>query len=98
MRLSIVWSRANLLINAILGLSGHQLKVEAQGGGSDTTIRIEGGIPSLPGCDMIMPAINGHVIESTPVPAIESTPVSVALKNATGSSEAGDPLPQEPEP
>jgi hypothetical protein len=40
------------------------LKLQAQAGGHDTTIRIEGGLPSLPGTNVIMDdtavAINGH--------------------------------------
>jgi hypothetical protein len=46
----------------------------------DTTIRVEGGLPVLPGCEnLIMPVLdgkpvtNGHAL-AAPVPAIESVP------------------------
>jgi hypothetical protein len=40
---------------------GHDLKViNAQGGPLEQTIRIEGGLPSLPGTNVTMPLINGH--------------------------------------
>ena len=51
------------------------LKVQGQGGGVET-IRIEGGLPPLPGTDVIMPEINqgtnGHTIDHIPAPAIEA--------------------------
>jgi hypothetical protein len=40
-----------------------QLKISAQGGPSNQTIRIEGGLPPLPGTDVIMPEINGHTTD-----------------------------------
>ena len=55
-----------------------QLKIASQGGGTDTTIRIEGGLPPLPGTNidmgkepaLVAQAINGHasgpVIEHQP--------------------------------
>jgi hypothetical protein len=58
------------------------LKLAAQGGGGEQTIRIEGGMPSLPGTEIIMPGsepvrvngmtAHGPVIEHTDTPAIES--------------------------
>ena len=54
-----------------------QLKIQAHGGIGDQTIRIEGGLPALPGTDIIMPVrnqdLNGHTIEHEPRPAIEAT-------------------------
>jgi hypothetical protein len=45
---------------------------------SDTVIRLEGGLPPLPGTDIIMPEINqgtnGHVIEHEARPVIEAAP------------------------
>jgi hypothetical protein len=63
----------------------------------DTTIRIEGGLPPLPGCNVTMPVLdgkpvtNGHALEppASVVPAIESSPKS--------QDDPGPP-PQEPEP
>ena len=53
------------------------LKIDAQGGATDTTIRIEGGLPSLPGTNINMarePSLNGsasgHIIEHNDTPAI----------------------------
>jgi hypothetical protein len=60
------------------------LKVMDHGAQPDQTIRIEGGLPQLPGCEnLIMPQINGHEVDARalapPEPAA-TEPVS------TGSS------------
>ena len=60
----------------------------------DSTIRIEGGLPALPGTNVTMPVLdgrsvtNGHALEPPPpvVPAIESAP----------NSQDPEPPPQEP--
>jgi hypothetical protein len=57
-------------IEANLAHIGTNLKVEAQGTG-DATIRIEGGLPALPGTNINMTnklelASNGHVIDQVP--------------------------------
>jgi hypothetical protein len=64
---------------------------------ADTTIRIEGGLPPLPGCDIIMPEINqgtnGHTIDHIPAPAIE------ADHSSNQETNAGTPLPtKDPQP
>ena len=53
------------LKNWILSITAqdeYQLKLQAQGGGSDTTIHITGGLPPLPGTNINMakePSLNG---------------------------------------
>jgi hypothetical protein len=51
-------------LDAIYAHQEYDLKVQAQGGGPDTTIRIEGGMPQLPGTNIIgmeqYPTVNGH--------------------------------------
>jgi hypothetical protein len=63
----------------------------------DTTIRIEGGLPSLPGTNITMPVINGHSVSeqllSAPTefvppdqePANEITPAEATPKRKSGS-------------
>jgi hypothetical protein len=72
------------------------LKIAAQGGHGDATIRIEGGLPLLPGTSVIMddtavgrviehdgaPALNGHNGHQAQAPAIDAEPTQ---------SEAGEP-------
>jgi hypothetical protein len=52
-----------------------KLKLAAHGG-QPSVIRIEGGLPELPGTNIIMPEINqgtnGHIIDHEPRPAIEA--------------------------
>jgi hypothetical protein len=64
--------QASLDISALVGnwIRSRQASVEldlkvmsANGGPAQQTIRIEGGLPRLPGTDVIMPAINGHSID-----------------------------------
>jgi hypothetical protein len=79
---------SNLVKNWVLSITAQdefQLKLSASNGGSDTTIRIEGGLPPLPGTNINMDkepslngsAINGHrpVIDHQETPAL---PESVA--------------------
>src|SRR5215510_66079 len=62
----------------------------------ETTIRIQGGLPPLPGCNVTMPLLdgnpvtNGHALEppAPAVPAIEAAP----------KAQDPEPPPQEPEP
>jgi hypothetical protein len=77
---------STLVKNWILSVTAQdefQLKVQTQGGATDTTIRIEGGLPSLPGTNINMakePTLqmnghNGQVIEHEPVTeSIPQTP------------------------
>jgi hypothetical protein len=68
---------------------GQELELKrAQAGDitGDQLIRIEGGLPELPGTSISMPhQLNGHVIASLPGAAIESTPVQ---------AQGPEPLPQ----
>jgi hypothetical protein len=69
-------------LDAIYARQAFDLKLEAQGGGSDLTIRIEGGLPALPGTNVIgmggepAPQMNGHaqgpVIENDSFPQVSS--------------------------
>jgi hypothetical protein len=54
-------------LDAIYARQDYELKVQAQGGGSEQHITISGGLPSLPGCNIIglggeehTPRMNGH--------------------------------------
>jgi hypothetical protein len=58
-------SMAKLWIDTQYERKGHDLKVvNAVGGPPEQTIRIEGGLPSLPGTNVTMPTINGHVADA----------------------------------
>jgi hypothetical protein len=81
-------------LDAIYARQDYDLKLQSQGGGSDQTIRIEGGLPPLPGTSVIMDdtavGMNGHnghpAIDHEP--AIESgnrQVVSSALAQDTDS-------------
>jgi hypothetical protein len=74
-----------------------QLKQIAQGGGGPLEIHIEGGLPPLPGTDIIMPEINqganGHTIDHIPAPAIEADHSNNPEENAGTSPPAQDPQP-----
>ena len=44
----------------------------AQGGATtDQTIRIEGGLPELPGTNVTMPQLNGHMVDERALAAPE---------------------------
>ena len=68
------------LLDAIYARQDYDLKLQAQGGGPDTVIRIEGGMEPLPGTNIIgmggeeaPPRVNGqngHVIDHTEPPAL----------------------------
>jgi hypothetical protein len=75
--------QASLDISALVGnwIRSRQASVEldlkvmsANGGPAQQTIRIEGGLPRLPGTDVIMPAINGHSIDGEVLPAPDPSP------------------------
>jgi hypothetical protein len=58
----------------------------AQGGPREQTIRIEGGLPELPGTNVIMPhEMNGHVIQAIESTALGASP-SVSASEVRGSS------------
>jgi hypothetical protein len=45
-------------------------RLNADGTTGEQVIRIEGGLPELPGSDVIMPQLNGHSLELTAQPAV----------------------------
>lgn len=65
-------------------------KLAAQGGTGDQTIRIEGGLPALPGTNVIMNetalGMNGH----NGHPAIDHEPVN----NSVNGANVTNPVPQ----
>jgi hypothetical protein len=64
-------------LDAIYSRQDCKLKLASQGGGPDTTIHITGGLPELPGCNILTPQLNGHnghVIDSAPVQASIAAP------------------------
>jgi hypothetical protein len=51
-----------------------ELKVAAQGGDREQIIRIEGGLPTMPGHEhVIMPEFNGHAIDGEVVKSLPET-------------------------
>ncbi len=66
-------------LDSIYARQEYDLKLQAQGGGSEQNIRIEGGLPPLPGTNVIMDdtalGMNGHnngkVIDHVEPPAID---------------------------
>ena len=61
---------------------------------ADTVIRLEGGLPPLPGCDIIMPEINGGLNGKT----IDHEPAPPAIEAAPQSSQQSSPEPQAEDP
>ena len=63
--------------------------INVEGGPREQTIRIEGGLPALPGTNITMPVLDGHAVTNghalePPVPQIESSPPS---ESTNGSGE-----------
>jgi hypothetical protein len=52
----------------------------AQGGAPEQVIRIEGGLPELPGTEVIMPQLNGHHLELT---ATKTDPLAHSTEDST---------------
>jgi len=72
-----------------------RLKIaNSDAGSAEQTIRIEGGLPALPGTQVIMPKHNGHELE------LEAEPVLPAPPKANGSADAHEPpaSPADPQP
>jgi hypothetical protein len=76
---------STLVKNWILSITAQdelQLKVAAQNGGGDQTIRIEGGLPPLPGTNInmgkepMLNGTNGHVIEHAANDSVNGTNVT----------------------
>jgi hypothetical protein len=72
-------------LDAIYARQDYELKLQGQGGGAEQQITITGGLPSLPGCNIIgmggeehTPRVNGHngavIDHQEPATAIESVP------------------------
>jgi hypothetical protein len=81
-------------LDAIYSHQEYDLKLQAQGGGSDTTIRIVGGMPQLPGTNVIMakePSLNGHtnghVIDHVEQQALASASSDAAPSTPSESQE-----------
>jgi hypothetical protein len=79
-------------INAKYGREELQIKLAAQGGGSDQHITISGGLPNLPGCNIIglggeePPRMNGHN-----GPVIEHANADAPALTESANSEAQEP-------
>jgi hypothetical protein len=68
----------------------YELKLAAQGGPSEQTIHIQGGLPELPGTSILMPLVNGHnghAIDGHALAAPAPEP-TVTESTATGSGRA----------
>jgi hypothetical protein len=73
------------------GLIDDAKLLAANGGSGDQHIVITGGLPQLPGCEnLIMPQINGHVIDSV---AIESRPQAQKPGSTDHNTRSEDPGP-----
>lgn len=60
---------------------------QANAGDQEQVIQIRGGLPSLPGCDVIMPQLNGHTLPEIPAPSpVLGEPSSEALGSSTNNS------------
>jgi hypothetical protein len=57
-------------LDAIYARQDYELKLAGQGGGSDTTIRLTGGLPPLPGCRIVVDL-------GLPLDAVEADPALV---------------------
>ena len=69
-------------LDSIYARQEYEIKLAAQGGGSDKTIRIEGGLPALPGTNVIMDdtalgRVNGNNPRSSTMPRM--TPSTAKL-------------------
>jgi hypothetical protein len=77
-------------LDAIYAHQEYDPKLQAQGGGGDTTIRIEGGLPSLPGTSVIwddtVVGRNGHKV------------IDQALNDSVNGQTVSQPVPQSDEP
>jgi len=64
----------------------------------DTTIRIEGGLPQLPGCEnLIMPQLNGHATNGHGHAALAAPVDAVPAIEAAPKAQDPEPPPQDPE-
>ena len=55
-------------------LLDEQKLLALQGGGPETVIKIEGGLPTLPGTNIIMPLRNGNEYDGSPLQVRDSAP------------------------
>jgi hypothetical protein len=64
----------------------------------DTVIKIEGGLPQLPGAEnLIMPQFNGHTVTNGQGALAPPSPAMPAIESSPKSKDPGPP-PQDPEP
>ena len=83
-------------LDAIYAHQEYDLKLQAQGGGAEQVIRIEGGLPSLPGCDVIMPPrtnANAHELQELAAPNAQSSALDQPRQTLTHTPMRND---QEP--
>jgi hypothetical protein len=94
-------------LDAIYAHQEYDLKLAAQGGGSDTTIRITGGLPPLPGSNIIgmggeesSPHINGHTNGHTNGhgPVIDHQEPPALDDSSAASADRDESSAQEPDP
>lgn len=64
-----------------------QLKIQDHGGPSNQTIRIEGGLPNLPGTDIIMPEINGVELNGKTLDLEKNSGATLPAPDADGSDD-----------
>jgi hypothetical protein len=76
-------------LDAQYARQAQELKLAAQGGPSDTTIRIEGGLPPLPGANVTMPLLNGHNGHAlaAPEPTATESPENDSCRENQGNVE-----------
>src|SRR5262249_28334820 len=67
-------------------------------GERDTVIKIEGGLPQLPGCEnLIMPQLNGHATNGNGHAALAAPSDAVPAIEAAPKAQDPEPPPQDPE-
>jgi hypothetical protein len=64
----------------------------------DTTIRITGGLPSLPGTNIVMPTLDGHATNGNGHAALAASEPAVPAIEAAPKAQDPEPPPQDPEP
>jgi hypothetical protein len=76
--------------NARIALELKQITVE--GGPTEQTIRIEGGLPELPGTNVTMPRLNGHAIDGHALapPAADPPETTPAIPETTINETDGN--------
>jgi len=63
----------------------------------DVTIRVEGGLPPLPGCNVTMPVLDGHATNGNGHAALAAPVDAVPAIEAAHKAQDPEPSPQDPE-